>query len=138
MYPITINEDDISKRVPSRTPLSGILDGASMSVVGFVELVHELIYDYFIYSMGAKLWRARVIAQHKEWLEHDIKRCLLAQAQYMLANEASLHEWSGLVQNASGGVDVVGAQEIYGRLISPQAQQMLLNLSVPVMYAGGA
>ena len=98
--------------------------------------MHTAVYDYLIYTTGAKEIKDALITTFASELTNTLKNALLTQARYLISNQTNIGLWNGVVRTPTG-VDIKDIQDTLTKVIAPEVYNILLATRPNLLYAGG-
>ena len=133
-YPVKVDSSDFESYLGVRL-LDEIKGTSDVRVSAFLDTVHRIVYDFLIYSTGDKEIKDSLVKVYPEQLTKPIKKALLTQGQYLLAN-SNIELFNGVIKTI-GGVDYKETAETVIKIIAPSLINILGATRPCILYAGG-
>ena len=133
-YPVKVDSLDFENMLGINL-LDEIKGSSDARVSAFLDTTHRIVYDFLIYNTGDKELKDSLIKVFPEQLTKPLKRALLTQGQYLLAN-SNIELFNGVIKTI-GGVDYKETAETIIKIIAPSIINILGATRPCVLYAGG-
>lgn len=133
MYEVTITATDIKNELG--VDLVEKLK-TQINADSFLTTVHRIVFDEFIYLFPNKRIQKLKIAKCIDSLEEPIKKMLMAQAEYLLTNNANIGMWNGTHESPSATVDIKALSDITEKIMCPEIYNIAISCEPALVYAG--
>ena len=133
MYEVNITKEDIKNKLDVDLYLRF---GSQQNVDLFLETVHRIVYDEFIYLFPNKRIQKLKIAKCIEDWEEPIRKMLLAQAEYLLSNNSNIGMWNGSHESPSATIDLKMLSDITEKILCPEIYNIAISCEPAIVYAG--
>lgn len=134
-YPIEITAEEIKNHTgyDLNTEINATKKNNTTRIAQFLNLVYMQVYDQVIYKATIKSVANKIIENNLNLLEGDIKKALLTQANYLLANEGNIGSWNGATKSGET-IDIIDIEKSKNRIISCEVYEILANTHPRLLY----
>lgn len=122
-YPVTITDYDFQTATGIELKIELGVE-QNVEVEKWLNAAHENVYNR-IYRIGGKTLKDRIINSHLEYLTRPLKRCLIAQIEYMLDANGDYGVVDGSNTNADGQLNIVNGEILKSKIVAPKVIEIL-------------
>lgn len=133
MYEVEITKEDIRNKLAVDL-LDRFKDSRNVDL--FMETVHRIVYDEFVYMFpNRRIQKLKIAKMIDEWRE-PLRKMLLAQAEYMLTNNSNIGMWNGTHESPTATVDLKALSDLTEKILCPEIYNIAISCEPAIVYGG--